>query len=356
MNSTLSIFTLIIISGCVVAQPLTPFEQAERLAINYEQVEVGKSPRSILSSNFNNDLVKATEDLELHISNHPDDVNALILAARIGRIKILSKGVVWSPSAGEKPPQTQKKPEHDLLNRALDLEPENAAAHYWQARLYGMRSPAIRNNVFVKVPEDLSKAIHHARRAVEVDPKKREYREALTLYLVAEQRFDEAIEVIRVVNAGSHPINRLLTDFQSLPLPDDAIYLPVESEGYAEQQIQRRRIHNYPQIRVRMYTILRSASEVLGYYRHLFPDIQFLENKKNTVSMSIQIFNQKNGLLVPTENIDNSSMRALLNGKGMSFNLVEFNQATEDIRKRFNAGSSEIFCVLYLVNFNKINQ
>ena len=73
--------------------------------------------------------------------------------------------------------------------------------------------------------------------------------------------------------------------------------------------------------------------------------------------MSAQIFNRKNELMVPTENINNPSVkRALQNNKGIAFNLMEFKQATEELRKRFNAGSSEIFCVLHLVNFNKINQ
>src|SRR3989449_11102775 len=101
-----------------------------------------------------------------------------------------------------------------VLHRVLALEPNNAEAHSWKGRLYGLsfgwRSlfygvNDTSDSVAPQYRAYADSALRFARRAVELAPQQVSYREALALFLVFADRRDEAAAVVGDVAGGRHP-------------------------------------------------------------------------------------------------------------------------------------------------------
>src|SRR5207247_9826803 len=80
--------------------------------------------------------------LSTYLHKQPNDVRALILSVRLGRFRQVTQPIVTR--GGDSVPTfaslaAEYASHHAALNRALALEPNNAEAHYWKARRFGLR-------------------------------------------------------------------------------------------------------------------------------------------------------------------------------------------------------------------------
>ncbi len=335
---------VILVTVAVTLLPAAAFaqdvvERAQRLVEMYELVEAGQESREKLPGHLEAELGRLAGGLDRYLRDHADDVAALIAAARVARIQVSLTPLSWSPSAGEPPPTNETGHAHELLSRALAVEPDNADAHYWQARLYGLKNPVIQDGVIAYRAEDLDLAITHGRRAVELVPTSSGYRQALAMFLPDDLRHTEAIDVMRSVDGGQHPIYVLLTDMDLLGLPDEAVYLQLESQSFAEFLNNRGRFKNYPYLRTRVYSFPGSPAELEEALHRSWPDLEFDNGDA--------VFRTVNGGLEPS----NEESRTTRSGY-LSLAI----EARSDEQERFEMQGVERFATVFIRNHRDVNR
>lgn len=259
------------------------FEKIRGWAEKAEENEAGKQ-LDTPPQKLNKEIGKARAELEKYLAAKPDDVEALLLAARLGRAEIMVSPIeLIGPEALQglqqmEPKRRQRVDElANYCDRALAVQPNNGEAYYWKSRLYGIRHFGIRDGHVAWVYVDLNLAAQFAKKSVDLDSHNVLYREALALYLVLNQQPDEAIEVMRDVAGGKHPIYLLLSDKRHVPLPERAAYLREETEDRVQDTIDEGWKRDYRALRIFQYVIPMSAQEVESFYRHTWPDFKFFE-------------------------------------------------------------------------------
>ena len=331
----------------------SPVEVAQRLVIAYEAAERGQGSTAPLPEDFDVKLQRAADDLESYLADHPEDVTALILTARVRRIQVLIEPVVWSPD--EELPVTDLGPAHERLDRALAMEPDNAAAHFWHGRLYGIRRPVVVDDLLWERAINLEQAIEHAERAVELAPRNREYREALAVFLLDAERYEDAEDVVRDLDDGRHMIHLLLTDMAALDLPPSAIYSRSKTEGLVSFQESMGRYEDisYPGLRVRIYIMPGPVSELEEFLGRRWNDIKLF--KLNTekgdgvvLRQYGQFLRRDNGDLYPTK-----SRKELPEDDidGLLLSVLELKNPSEEVLEDFGLDPVESFCTINVLNF-----
>ena len=342
------------------AEPATgpwALEGAEELVSAIEAAERGEEPPTDPPQDLDGALSEAAEGLNRYLDEHPDDVSALILSARLQRLQDLSEPVVWSPSAGEQPPKRSLDAAHERLNRALALDSHKAEAHYWHARLYGIREPVVVDGVLWDRPRNLDKAIEHAQHAVELAPAKSAYREALGLYLYDADRYNDAVTVTRELADGRHLMHRLLTDMEALELPDSASYSLTETRKFISLQESRGRYVGvaYPPLRARVYNMLGTASELERFFARRWPDVSlFRVNTEKlegmTLSQYIQYFHWREDGLDPTAK---KNQMPQIEGNGLALQVIEVKNPTLEFLEKYDVKPVDVFSQIYLMNFRE---
>ncbi len=342
------------------AEPATgpwALEGAEELVSAIEAAERGEEPPTDPPQDVDGALSEAAEGLNRYLDEHPDDVSALILSARLQRLQDLSEPVVWSPSAGEQPPKRSLDAAHERLNRALALDSDKAEAHYWHARLYGIREPVVVDGVLWDRPRNLDKAIEHAQHAVELAPAKSAYREALGLYLYDADRYNDAVTVTRELADGRHLMHRLLTDMEALELPDSATYSLTETRKFISLQESRGRYVGvaYPPLRARVYNMLGTASELERFFARRWPDVSlFRVNTEKlegmTLSQYIQYFHWREDGLDPTAK---KNQMPQIEGNGLALQVIEVKNPTLEFLEKYDVKPVDVFSQIYLMNFRE---
>lgn len=312
------------------------------------------------------DLARASADLDVYLKSRPDDVRALILFARLGRIQEIAKPRVFGK--GELPATPDKDEPahlHSALDRALVLEPSSSEAHYWKARLYGVRTPVAVEGRFYMVPRDLDRAIQFARRAAELAPESVAYREALALYLLAAEQRKEAMAVMREVGGGKHPIYLLASDLDLLPMPDGAVFLPADTESFATMQLERGRISDYANLRVRMYAVPLRSADIEAFYRGRWPSFQLFEpdeaQQRPDMSISGQFLRLRNGVLEPS--VTRTDFQSAVSGTlqdGMVMSVAELRNVPPDKRtsttgQKLPSSFGDLFCFIIIVNARNVD-
>jgi hypothetical protein len=278
-------------------------------------------------------------------------VDAIILSVRLARFQETSSvEVVSGKNAEEELAQAAKEARArvDALggrsDHALALKPDRADAYYWKARIYGVSQPAIRDGKFVRIPIDLQEAISNCRRATKLAPENVHYREALAQYLILDEKYDDAADVMRPVAGGQHIISVLLAGRKALPAPDKAVREPIGATGFAEMQMQGGRRFDYLNLRVQEYIINAPASEVTAFYQKRWPEFQFFESsheKNKEVDMHLwgQLLRSPNNALQPLTNkhdFDRETKSDEASTDGISLALMEIRQRPENKQKDFN--------------------
>jgi Leucine-rich repeat (LRR) protein len=342
------------------ASAIPPVERAAELAAIIDAMEAGKKPPESLPQP--EDFQYATQRLVAYLEDNPEDVQAMILYARLGRAVNVSTPIVVTK--GEEMPASDDKyaPLHAALARALSLEPDNTEAHYWQARLYGTEVPGSKDGVLIYEPRDMDLAILHARRAVELAPNNHQYREALGIYLVNAQRYDDAIDVFRPLDNGEHLMYRILSDLQTVPLPPGAAYLPMVSRGFADYQSNLGRYDNYPRYRTRVYSIPGPASVIEAAFEQQWSEFQLFETQRTELDASaemvmyMQLLRWGDERLQPATEKEFSRLEK--NGREPTNTMImlavhEMLNATEEMRTEYNIATADPFCLLFLTNIRK---
>lgn len=345
------------ISDLISADPASLIQLGEQLVNIVNSLEAGETPEQPMPEP--EEFESITKALDEYIEKNPDDVRALILFAQLGRMAEMSLPI---PLIGGEMPANENgfAALHSALDHALTLEPNNPEAHYWQARLYGIRRPSINEEgVLVRSHRDLNRAVFHANRAVESAPNKREYAEALAIYLAHAQRYDDALDVLSEMNAGTNLIYRILLDMQTIPLPELARYLPLDSASFAELQMNRGRYENYPDLRVRMYaapvsmTVFEQAFQQQWPDFHLYEVERFESDEGVEMVMFAQVLRWIEGRLQPatTRELSRSLRRERdLEGSTVMISIMEILDPTEEIQSQYDIDNSNQITILTLMN------
>lgn len=293
------------------------------------------------------ELEKAAEDLAAYRQEHTDDVEALILSARVGRLLTSLDSIVVNPDDGD-PFQAAVEadaPWHAFLDRAIEIEQDNAEAHYWKARLYGVKYPSIENDIYYSKYADLDSAILFAGNAVDLDPQNVPYREALAIYLSEAQRYDEALAAIKPAAGDDNPIYLLLNDLQSVPVPGEATFSTHHTQGFTDTQ----GLSDYGELRVRAYIVPMSGSDVEAFYQDIWPTFAWCEPSEGTFISTIEVRDETSQPVEPGVCVDDSEDTSII--------VFEFRDASaDDLSNVFPDGlpdnvSEDLFSLLILASY-----
>jgi hypothetical protein len=341
-----------------------PFlDRVAAIADRAEALETGQ-PVDQTEAEITRDVGKAATQLTAYLNSHPKDVRALILSVRLARFQKFAQPLVIQ--GGDKVPTfaslaAEYAPYHAALNRALKLEPKNAEAHYWQARLYGQShhwmgmlygaaTPTAEIAAVARAYGD--SAVRYGRRAVELAPDRIQYREALAIYLILTQQEQEAAAVLRDVAGGHHPMSMLLADWQAIPVPAGATSLPRFSQGIARMEMTDESMADYPFLRVRMYVVTTPADSVQAFYRSWWPSFQLIQTDDQQMGdarmrMYSQYLRWQGGQLVPAQ-AKSAIPDEPVEGIGMI--LIEIVNPPAEVRQQFPIPLGSVFSALTFVN------
>ncbi len=333
-----------------------------------EALEAGR-PVDRAQGEIMREVAKATTQLSAYLSQEPNDIRALILSVRLGRFRQVAQPLVVQ--RGDKMPTftslaAEYAPYHAALNRALQLEPKNAEAHYWQARLYGLSHdwmgmldgltpPPAAELTLARAYAD--SAVRFGRRAVELAPDRVPYREALAIYLILSEQEREAAAVLRDVAGGHHPMATLLADWEAIPVPAGAVALSAEARGMARMWMEEGTIPDYPFLRVRMYVVMMPADSVQAFYRKRWPGFQLIaaeDERSGTtrVRSFVQHLRWRSEGFVPARNKKDIPDEPI---EGVNVALIEITNPPPEVREKFPVPVGKVFCSLSFINVRRFD-
>jgi len=315
------------------------------------------------------DAAKAATQLSTYLDTQPNDVRALILSVRLGRFRQVTQPIVTR--GGDSVPtfaslSAEYAPHHAALNRALVLEPNNAEAHYWKARLFGLSHDWMGMLYGLTPPPAAERTLAHAladsavrfgRRAVELAPDRVPYREALAIYLILSEQEREAAAVLREVAGGHHPMATLLADWEAIPVPAGAVALSAEARGMARMWMEEGTIPDYPFLRVRMYVVMMPADSLQAFYRKRWPDFRLIpaeDERSGTtrVRSFVQHLKWRGAGFVPVRNKKEIPEQPT---EGVNVALIEITNPPPEVREKFPVPVGKVFCSLSFINVRRFD-
>jgi len=319
--------------------PLRGVEQQLARAERAELRETGSDRFADLDSAT---LARARAQIDSYLKTKPDDPAALVLLGRIGRFLLRpARSAQCSPEHGCVLDSTfDAAPFHAALDKALSIRADDPEAHFWKARLIADGQPAIRDGEFV-VEYDTSEMLVHARRAVALDSHNVRYREFVAVQLTDMGRYAEAIEVIRGVGGGKHPLHLILQDFEGLPVPEGAIAWPGGHAGFAAVGMDE----NPPRFAGqagRSWIVTLSIDQLEAFYRRRWPRFRFfyMVDSANGRKGWFQYFRaDRSGKLQPAQ--DSGFMALLENADsydGLVMGIGEAGPSVDRLGERYPAG------------------
>ena len=337
----------------------TPIERLEALAREADTAEQNGTIRNFLDQR-KSAIDSAETDLAAHLQSNPDDARAMLMSVRIAWVRESTTPVRLDVGTGRDvaAPDEAFAALAARTDRVIALQPSNAAAHFWKARVAGIELPAIKNGVLVKASRDLPMAVASARRAVELEPANVLYRDALATFLVMDGKPGEALEAVRVVNGAGgapHPITAIFAAWQALPLPENSREQQQMARGLTDEQVDRGRITNYSSMRVRAYTLPVRMTEVEAFYKTRFKNFKLFEmaserDGPTRTTLFAQFLSWKDGWLEPATSkrqVEDAPDRA---ENGIALVFVEFIDLPEENRARVEGITSGTFSQLTFMN------
>jgi hypothetical protein len=308
------------------------------------------------------ELAAVESDLAAHLATTPDGTRAILMAVRLGFLResmTVARLDTSSPGVDVSGPDAGFAALAVVVDQVLVQEPANADAHFWKARLSGVKIPALRNGKFGKVPRDLPQAVTSARRAVELAPANAVYRGVLATLLVEDGKPGEALDAVRgMVDAAGAPaaVTSLLSAWQALPVPDGATDQPLMAAGFSDIQVSQGKITSYPNMRIRMYTVPVRAADVEAFYKTHWKNFTlFDKGRERNGAVRIAMFGQfltwKDGRLEPVtreRQLDAAADSAAVDGVTMV--VTELLNLPPENRDRFAGRTGDTFCQITFMN------
>lgn len=343
----------------------------DRVAAVVDRAEAAEAGRAVdgNSAEIMRDAAKAATLLTAYIDRQPNDVRAVILSVRLARFQQVAQPLVLQ--RGDTVPTfaslaAHYAPYHVALNRALTLEPTNAAVHFWKARLYGLGYDwmAMLYGISDRPASEAAparvyrdSAVHYGRRAVALAPEQASYREALAVYLILNDQEQEAATVLQPVAAGRHPMSVLLADWQAIPVPVGAVSLPEQAHGLARMWMAEGAFQGFPFLRTRMYVVALPADSVQSFYRKHWPGFGlFLMESEQQGRARQRSFSQfltwRNGRVVPTQTKEQLPDEPT---EGMLVALIEITNPPAEVRQKFPVPLGSVFCSLSFINLRRFD-
>jgi hypothetical protein len=226
------------------------------------------------------------------------------------------------------------------LERAAVRHPERAELPYWEAQL--LASPVVRriDGVLRARPLDLQAAITAARRAWTLQPEQTRFRDALAALLLDAYRDDEAWDLLMQTPRRSSPLQRLLHDLRSIPLPAGAQLLIEDSRRFAEDELARGRLHDNIYLRARVYVLPGTAADFEALCRERWPGFRLLTTRRTPDTPdwrdhAMQVLLLGGGAPRPVEDLAQLEVSAM---DGIALTLIELHDPPEEKRQRSPAG------------------
>jgi hypothetical protein len=351
-----------------VEAALAPFHA---LIVAFERAEVTGDPAAAQAAfdaaavfsrgepDFLTDMMTAYDELAAYLEAHPDDVDALILFGRLGRIQTVVQPIVIVEGRQE---QFDIEPSQAALHRALELDPGRADAAYWQARLYGLSQPTIEADGVVMRTRNLEMALSFARLAVSLAPDNEQYREALALYLFEAEELDEALRVMdEGVALGGDPmgpIRLLLADLVALPLPATAEFLADETDSQVDSVGA---LLDFARLRIRVHLVPQSADQLESFYSDHFPGFTLFDCEPlgqastGTAVLCLQFLTPDDDTFRPASSSEQLAQSRERRSEGILMVVIEMDGvASEERTFRVPPNAPEHFVIVITQNFRSV--
>ena len=302
----------------------------QSLAKRVEQIETSDAYQLGVGE-LQQKIESVEKDLEAYIDANEKNVDALLLSVRLDFIEEIFVNNRNNDNQEYIKPEDKFLVQHRRLDKILALEPGNAKASYWKARLFGMNVDVIDSQGNLKKqPIDLEKAIHYAKQAVTQDKNNIWYREALAVYYITANDRDAALEVLDTEVTALNPINILLKDLDAFPLPESSVYLKQDSESYAQLQLKQKTINDFPQLRSQVFVVPMAASQLEKFFQQTWPEFSFFRQGRKDIYAQYLVFDPG---LRPTRSI--TEARSSVQGKmgGIILSVMDIRNPTPEQRQ-----------------------
>jgi hypothetical protein len=324
-------------------------ESAERAAKAAEDWELKGESALAADETERHSLEDASKALTAYSSAHPTDERALLLKGRVARAMIITTPttIKLEDKGGRVTDGDTSQQRADglaALDKALALEPRNAAAYYWKARILSLQNAGA-EQVAAETPFDPKAALDAARMAASLAPADTRYREYLALQLFGTGQTAEALQELRKLPT-KHAILQLVDDFDVVPAPASAE--PDEERAFdIVSNIFPGHLDafQYPGLRVRAYKLASSLAEVEAFYSRTFPGVHWAKQKADGGSVFATALLWRENKLEPADDptpfVDDFQKRLPPSGL-----LIVVSRDTEAKPAR---------TVLYVVNFRRFS-
>lgn len=212
--------------------------------------------------------------LNTYLKSNPENIVALVLSTQLG---------IKDDDVSDEL--------HVYVDKALNLDPDNAEANFWKGRLFGVKEDVTNGEQVDFIFNNYDEAIKYIKKAIAIDKDNIEYRETLALYLASKRRFEEARIFTKFSNDGNLLIYKLLKDLQMLPLPSGAIFLPDETKNIIQVLKDRGNLEDFPVLRIHAYAVPISALSLETFFEERLPEFDLFEitnDKKARIATYIQ--------------------------------------------------------------------
>lgn len=280
----------------VLAEAQVPQElqSAEALAASIDAAE--RSPA--VAAGLDDVLTLPTVAAEVakvrdFLSRNPDDVFALILSVRLGRVHDLlafreAVGRAFSEPGASLPEPPSVRGYLEVLDGILARDSSVAAAHYWTARVVveeALRAAEMGEEGAAQdtaqTAADHRRILRHAEAAVALAPGNVQYREFFALLLVGTGQLDAAVEVLSHPSTSGTLLDLLVHDLQTFGPPPGAepdavlgnFVAMTGMMGAADSEEPTLAL--YLDVRLNAWSTSAPLSEVEAYYRARWPDVRF---------------------------------------------------------------------------------
>jgi streptogramin lyase/tetratricopeptide (TPR) repeat protein len=231
---------------------------------------VGMVDKYTIISKDQQDIVSAK--LDQYMENNPNNTEALIQFTKIGLIKSTPLVIL-----------------HNVIDKGLALEPQNARLNYWKGRLYGPDPPWDGASHESYKFSDYTKAVEYLGKAVEYNPENADFRKTLGTYYALNRLYEDARVHTKHVDNGNLPLYQLLRDIKTIPVPRDAVFLPQESLRMISVMKEKGMFYNYYNLRVHIYALPMSAVATGLFYEERLAKFEFFETERDKKAKSVKL-------------------------------------------------------------------